>query len=75
MKTCENCKYWHRDDMLNEEFGKCSNDIFVYGDSYKGKKVADGRLFEYWDYEGYNAGFQTRKNFGCIGFERKEPIS
>lgn len=62
MNLCKDCKHWKRreDDYRGEHVGDCSSDHFVYME----KCPSDG--LEYWDYEGYSAGFLTGENFGCV---------
>ena len=66
MNTCKTCRHWKRaTDKFDMEYhgkhaGQCSSDKFVYDE----KLPKDG--LQYWDYEGYSAGFRTGENFGCI---------
>jgi hypothetical protein len=68
---CKNCKYYKKPMNsydLKKDRGLCINEKFVYevSDSYP----LNDKL-EYWDNEGYNAGFCVGKNFGCIHFVKK----
>ena len=71
---CITCKHWTRLDPDSFEgrllkdwpAGKCDSDIFEnppYG------TPSEGALFNYWDAEGYCAGFETHESFGCVGHE------
>lgn len=86
--NCKDCMYWERIIVQNrrrepwEKFfhkeadsfkssGNCSNDKFVYTDGTdKSVPPIDG--LGYWDHDGYDAGFETGENFGCIHFKGKE---
>lgn len=75
MNLCKNCKYWakrkpesYRSGYENL-FGECDSDIYTYTGSGNARPP---ELFSYWDYEGYNAGFEAHPNFGCVGWEAKE---
>ena len=64
MNTCKNCKFWKQKEKKTS--GECANKKFANGnDVYKCPK--DG--LRYWDYEGYECGFETGPNFGCIHFK------
>lgn len=69
MKTCETCIFWKRyteeSDIRyhGEHKGGCSCGHFVYtGDGTQ--CPIDGVGF--WDYESYDASFETGRDFGCI---------
>lgn len=65
---CRTCEHWrrHRDalDVVNhgEHAGLCGSSKFAYGCSSQTPR--DG--LQYWDYEGYSAGFETGEDFGCV---------
>ena len=65
--NCSTCKYWSgKRDLFTLELtgkGTCSCPKFVYNPY--GDEMKDDEL-HYSDYEGYNATFETGKNFGCI---------
>lgn len=70
---CGNCEFWLR---YTEQFevkhhgqhaGICESDQFVYNNM--GSTPKDG--LRYWDYEGYDAGFDTGENFGCVHFKER----
>jgi hypothetical protein len=66
MNTCKDCKHWERNK--DEKYaGRCDSEKFVYSDGNDCQK--DG--LQYWDYEGYSAGFETGEDFGCIHWEAK----
>ena len=69
-RRCKNCFCWTR----NEEFidGYCSSGKFEYGFGRNGDTRADG--LQYWDAEGYYAGFMTGEDFGCIHFKLRSRI-
>lgn len=68
-KTCDRCAFWQGyEDPYSEEMhlGRCSCPKVVYtGD---GRRIGKDEL-AYWDYEGYNAGFNVGPKFGCIHWE------
>lgn len=74
MKTCKTCKCWKREtDDFDKKYhgewsGDCSSGKFVY-DNKEPTTPKDG--LEYWDYEGYSAGFKTGEDFGCIHYAPK----
>ena len=57
---CVSCEHWKRDEGYK---GRCNSDKFEYETCQE-----DG--LEYWDYEGYSAGFCTGDRFGCIHWVR-----
>lgn len=69
MNTCKTCKHWspYKEKFDREYHGKhsgrCDNEKFAYKESSE-KVEPDGLM--YWDYEGYSAGFETGRDFGCI---------
>jgi len=64
---CKDCRYW--DQIQGNEFkGKCYNEHFQY--EYNITEENKDCLI-YWDFECYNAGFETGSDFGCIYFEEK----
>ena len=66
MNHCIDCKWFDVDDgCVYPNFGLCRNPIFK--EPCGG--IPDETLFIYWDHEGYSAGFNVHKDFGCIGFD------
>lgn len=65
MNTCKHCLHWQKDEA--GFMGTCSCEKFV--EQGTGRVERDG--MEYWDYEGYSAGFNTGKDFGCIHWKQK----
>jgi hypothetical protein len=72
-KICKHCAYWERySDAFNIKYhgphaGECSCDKFTYSDD-DSKVSRDG--LQYWDYDGYSAGFETGELFGCVHFKK-----
>jgi len=70
---CKDCIYWSDLDWkttfrepVDYKIGKCSCPSFVESET----PPKDG--LEYWDAEGYLAGFHVGEDFGCIHFKKKE---
>lgn len=65
---CITCAHWNRimDSYNNENisFGECHCRKLTYTGRDDGKHEND--MLEYWDGDGYYAGFQTGEHFGCI---------
>lgn len=69
---CKNCRHYvapKDEDDIKEDKGKCNSKKFIYDASFKDYPLDD--KLEYWDYEGYSAGFAVGQNFGCIHFLTK----
>lgn len=68
-KVCKNCKHYvaPRGDDKKDDLGECNCNKFFY-DNNELRPLND--KLEYWDYEGYSAGFYVGKNFGCIHFNK-----
>ena len=66
MNTCKTCKHWTRTEgdfnisYHGAHSGNCDSDKFTESDKVR----PDG--LNYWDYEGYSAGFETGEDFGCV---------
>jgi len=74
MNKCKDCKFWRENELTEYDVkrerkvcGDCSCKKFTYQDD---KRFLDG--LDYWDYEGYSAGFTTGPQFGCIHWEKKD---
>jgi hypothetical protein len=67
MERCKNCKYWETSLLNSKGAGDCCNEKFVYTGEKKTPKDGLG----YWDNEGYDAGFETGEDFGCIHWEER----
>lgn len=69
MKTCKTCKCWTPPEVSSpwdvSKGGACACPKFVYHEPMP----RDG--LEYYDAEGYAAGFYTGPDFGCIHHEAK----
>jgi len=66
---CKDCEHWSENRLNHYEkdkavHGDCDNASFT--ESGSEDRFKDG--LEYWDYEGYSAGFTTGPDFGCIHF-------
>lgn len=66
---CGNCVFWTQkkpdsvmSDSIENSYGTCKSDGFSY------EEIPDNRtdMLIYGDYEGYSAGFDTGKDFGCV---------
>jgi len=70
-KVCKNCKWWKRLEgkIYPGHTGDCNCEKWVEADGYVVCPI-DG--VEYWDFEGYSAGFYTGEDFGCIHWEVKD---
>jgi hypothetical protein len=70
VNTCKDCKHWTRSSGSYSEIysGNCDSDKFI--EASAGVKIPKDGL-EYWDYEGYSAGFSTGEDFGCIHWENR----
>lgn len=66
---CKNCKFFK---PTKNCWGNCDSKIFQ--DVSTSFEHADGALFEYADFEGYQAEFEVHENFGCVGFEQLKPL-
>jgi len=64
MDTCKTCKYWRRKAYR----GTCKCPKFV---EYTAGMLEQNDTLIYWDYEGYSAGFDVGKDFGCIHHEEQ----
>lgn len=70
---CRDCVSWRENvptksdlEIGRSDCGECSSEAFTYQDD---DRKSDG--LDYWDYEGYSAGFTTGPDFGCIHFKKK----
>jgi len=71
---CENCIHWDNTgayailskDILRKQYGDCDCSKFNY-ENHDGN---DDNLI-YADYEGYDAGFSTGRNFGWVHWRNK----
>ena len=74
---CKNCIHWkkHEPEGKNNYLifgGDCDSEKFVYdGMDTHFDKDPDDDMMQYFDYEGYSAGFYTGPEFGCIHFKEK----
>lgn len=69
-KRCENCLHWGEISDTESPMRPCYCPAFFYDDAERKKAhAADG--LHYWDYESYNAGFETGPHFGCVHWVRK----
>ena len=74
---CESCKHWtpraYKSAYESEipEGGNCTCEKFMYTEETELKRPGNDCLV-YWDYEGYSAGFETGKDFGCVHWEAKQ---
>ena len=72
-KICSNCSHWTREEESafpegKKYMGGCESLKFIYtGEGGTAEK--DG--VEYWDFDGYSAGFETGESFGCIHWEER----
>lgn len=71
-RKCENCKYWTVDPHGNKTIGDCINPNFLYYSGFEKEKEDLSENLIYWDYEGYTAGFQTGRHFGCCHWGKKK---
>ena len=64
--VCSRCVHWTRNssapDAPKKVYGRCDSSKFVESVDPKADEL------EYYDYEGYCAGFLTGESFGCIHF-------
>ena len=70
-KICKNCDYWERSKCGNSPrilyYGTCGSGKWTYREDHE----CDVDGVQYWDYEGYAAGFETGENFGCRHWSEK----
>ena len=77
MNTCETCAAWTQEEprgcaRLPKGFGYCVSPKFYYtGDGTDDPAEGEVDCLTYWDCEGYGAGFETGKDFGCIHWTKK----
>lgn len=71
-KICKNCKFYTPPPIEHRDIdnGKCKCKKFVY-DDWSGTIYPLNDKLEYFDYDGYRAGFSVGENFGCIHFKKK----
>lgn len=67
MKTCNKCKHFKPDGLMENKFGDCA----LMGDSNEGTK--DTSKAYGWDYESYCAGVYVGEKFGCIHWAKAIP--
>lgn len=67
MNTCNKCKHFKPNDLMENKFGECA----LMGDSNEGTK--DTSKAYGWDYESYFAGVYVGENFGCIHWVKATP--
>jgi len=74
-KLCKNCFYWHRNKSSyctaeGVAYGDCVCVRFVYKHDNSCPYSTDQLV--YWDYEGFDAGFATGPEFGCVQWREKK---
>ena len=75
---CKDCNFWEANKRTNDHkwipegrelLGECSSKKFIYG--AEGERPFPDDSLVYDDFESYDAGFETGRNFGCIHFKAR----
>lgn len=70
MNQCKDCGKWTREEDSVQ--GDCKEENFINESNRVSKEKDYSGSLLYWDYEGYDAGFSTGEQFGCIYFMARD---